>query len=442
VRNLPLRGPVVLAVLVGAVLALPAGALASMGSMPSMPSMPSKPSMASKPGPPIPGGVYRGATNRGARVTIRIAGDAPTGTITGTFHVGCVPGRAMIHSSNGTFIARGRGFRATGTFNIDRIGGRITLPRRARCAGTHYQVKLSSPGGVKSTVVRYGSFKVNPMSMTMPMSSNMFNMMGSMQDFWVHGAQKPCSSCDIVGIVPNLVYPNGKTANYNTGVMLHHFVMFNGSTHDVTCPSWPQRLFASGNERSDMVLPAGYGYHVAATDTWHMLVELMNMSMNTQNVQVQVTYYYLPASAHVRHVTPMWLDENNCGNSDYAIPAGHSNTVWSYKVPATGAGDIVAIAGHLHDYGTHISLTDTTTGKLICNSKAAYGQVPGYKKNIDSMSGCIASPLAVIRTGDRLRLDSYYNSPMAESSVMGIMMAYVDVGAFNAPHQVATGMSR
>ena len=388
VRNLPLKGLVVLAVLVSAALALPAGALASMGSMPSMPSMPSKPSkpsipsmpskpsMASKPGPPIPGGVYRGTTNRGARVTIRMAGDAPNGTITGTFRVGCVRGKAMIQSSNGTFIARGRDFGATGIFNVDRISGRITLPGRARCAGTHYQVKLSSPGGVKSTVVRYGSFTLKPMSMTMPMSSNMFNMMGSMQDFSVQGAQKPCSSCDIVGIVPNLVYPNGKTANYNTGAMLHHFVMFNGSTHDVTCPNWPQRIFASGNERSDLVLPAGYGYRVATTDNWNMLVELMNMSMRTQNVQVQVTYYYLPASAHVRPVTPMWLDENNCRSSDYAISAGHSNTAWNYKVPATAAGDIVAIGGHLHDYGTHISLTDTTTSKLICNSRAAYGQIP------------------------------------------------------------------
>jgi hypothetical protein len=371
-----------------------------------------------------------------------MAGDAPNGTITGTFQVGCVPRKAMIQSSNGTFIARTRDFTATGTFNIDRISGRITLPDSARCAGTHYQVKLSSPGGVKSTVVRYGSFKLNPMSMTMPMSSTMFNTMGSMQDFSVHGAQKPCSSCDIVGIVPNLVYANGKTANYNTGAMLHHFVMFNRSTHDLTCPTWPQRIFASGNERTDMVLPAGYGYHVAATDKWNMLVELMNMSMRTQNVQVQVTYYYLPASANVRPVAPMWLDENNCGNSEYAIPAGHSNKVWNYTVPATAAGDIVAIGGHVHDYGTHISLTDTTTGKLICNSRAAYGQIPAYEKNIDYISGCTGSPLAVIRTGDMLQLDSYYNSPAAENNVMGIMAAWVDVGAFKAPHHAAEGSMR
>jgi hypothetical protein len=173
-----------------------------------------------------------------------------------------------------------------------------------------------------------------------------------------------------------------------------------------------------------------------------MLAELMNMSMHTQTVQVKVTYYYLPASSNVRPVTPLWLDENNCHSSDYAIPAGHSDKVWNYKVPAAGAGEIVAIGGHLHDYGTHISLTDTTTGKLICNSKARYGQIPAYQKNIDYMSGCIGRPLTVIRTGDTLRLNSYYNSPVAENSVMGIMMAYVDVGAFKTPRHATEGNMR
>jgi hypothetical protein len=36
-----------------------------------------------------------------------------------------------------------------------------------------------------------------------------------------------------------------------------------------------------------------------------------------------------------------------------------------------------------------------------------------------------------------LRLDSYYNSPVAENNVMGIMMAWVDVGAFKAPGHAA-----
>jgi hypothetical protein len=430
-RNLPLKGLVVMVVLVGAAVAVPAGASASM-SMP-MPMKP-QPTMASRPAPPLPNGVYKGTTNRGARVTIRVGASAPDGVIRGTFQVGCVPGKASFQSPTGMFTGRSGSFTATGSFDIDHVSGRITLAGHRGCAGTSYYAKLSSPAGVTKTVVRYSPLTLNPMSMAMPMSSSMFNMMGGMQDYFLHGVQKPCSSCYVVGMVPNLVYPNGKIANYNTGAMLHHFVLFNSSEHDVTCPTWPQRFFASGNERTPMVLPAGYGYPVVAGANWNMLVELMNMSMKTQHLQVQITFYTMPTSAHLHAVTPMWLDENECGNSEYSIPAGHSDKVWNYKVPATIAGDIVATSGHVHDYGTHISVTDTTSGKLICSSRAGYGEIAAYDKNIDHMSGCTGDPLAVIHAGDTLRLDSYYNSPIAEKGVMGIMIAYVDVGAFKAPH--------
>ena len=419
-RRLSVKGLAAAAVLMSAALALPAGTWAR-----PVPNA----------GPPVPGGVYRDSTDRGTRVTIRV-GPNSDGVIQGTLQVSCARGPASIHSANGTFVARGKGFAATGKFDVDHVTGRISRTARAsRCAAGTFNATLSSPAGVKSTVVRYGPFALNPMSMSMgmPMSSNMFNMQGSMQDFFPRNVQKPCSNCYIVAMVPDLVYPNGKVANYNTGAMLHHFVIFNTSQRDVTCPKWPQRVFASGNERSDMMVPAGYGYHIGASDNWNMLAELMNMSMQMQNVEVQVTYYYLPASANVRAVTPMWLDENECGDSEYSIPAGHSDKVWNYQVPANGAGDIVAIGGHVHDYGTHISLTDTTTGQMVCNSRAGYGANMAYMKNIDSMSGCTGNPLALIRTGDMLRLDSYYKSPIAENNVMGIMVAYVDVGAHKSP---------
>ena len=50
------------------------------------------------------------------------------------------------------------------------------------------------------------------------------------------------------------------------------------------------------------------------------------MNMNAQRVEVQITYYYLPASAHIDPVKPLWLDENNCQSFQYSIPAGRSDT--------------------------------------------------------------------------------------------------------------------
>jgi hypothetical protein len=387
-------------------------------------------------GPPVPGGVYTGTADNGARVIIWVAADTPNGAIRGTLKLACAPGRASFQSTDGAFIATQRAFKATGRFEVDRLAGQIgEVAGGSGCGRTRYRAKLSSHTGVQSKVVRYGRFDLNAMRMSMPMPSNMFNMQGSMQVF-LHKAQKPCSDCYVVGMVPELVYPNGKVANYNTGVMLHHIVLSNASQRDASCPTWPQRVFASGNERTDMVLPAGYGYHVAAADNWMLLAELMNMSMNTQSVEVQITYYYLPASARVDPVKPLWLDENNCHSSEYSIPVGRSDKVWHYQVPHSIAGDIVEIIGHVHDYGLHVSATDTTTGDLICDSRAGYRENMAYLGNIESMSGCSGDPLARIRPADTLRLDSFYDSPVAENDVMGIMIAYVDPGDQQSPTSV------
>lgn len=51
----------------------------------------------------------------------------------------------------------------------------------------------------------------------------------------------------------SLVYPDGKEANADTGMLLHHAVALNRGRKDTVCgksPVPPQRFFASGNERT------------------------------------------------------------------------------------------------------------------------------------------------------------------------------------------------
>ena len=325
-------------------------------------------------GLPIPGATYRGHTTTGEKVTIRVADDGLKGTESATLHVGCAAAGVRLSTADGAFTARWKGSArtATGLFDIATVSGHVDA-LSAGCRGGRFSAKLTSPSGVRVSTIRYGPDALKPMAMNMPMPKSMFNMQGAMQDFWSHDVRQPCSDCFIVGIVPNFVYPDGRVANYDTGAMMHHIVLFDDSAHDVSCPSWPQRIMASGNERTDIVFPRGYGYHVGAGESWSMLAELMNMSMRTQNVEPQLTYYWVPASHHLHPVTPLWLDENECGNSLYSIPKGSSDTVWHYTVPASIAGPIVSIGGHVHDYGTHISLTDTTTHTLICDARAGYG---------------------------------------------------------------------
>lgn len=103
-----------------------------------------------------------------------------------------------------------------------------------------------------TTTVRYGPF-------TLPAASGHDH--GETGNRLAFNIEKPCEDCFITGFEPNLVYADGSNANVNTGPMLHHAVLGTHARSDVVCRG-PQRMFASGNERVESVLPSGYGIKV------------------------------------------------------------------------------------------------------------------------------------------------------------------------------------
>lgn len=122
---------------------------------------------------------------------------------------------------------------------------------------------------------------------------------------------------------------------------------------------------------------------------------------------------------------PFWIDINNCGNSQYETPAGDHTEIRDFTVTPEMAGRVVAIGGHLHDHGTHISATDTTSGRLLCDAVAGYDNDPSYMGHVDTVGGCLGRSIGRIRAGDTLRLASSYSAPEALADVMGIMVGYV-----------------
>lgn len=269
-------------------------------------------------------------------------------------------------------------------------------------------------------VVRYGPYTIPGGTMDAP---------GMIENSLHFAVPRPCSDCFITGFQANLTYADGTTANYNTGVMLHHVVFASAFRSDATCSGTllglaGERFFASGNERTPVALPSGYGYRVHWYDSWTTLVDLMNMMPNSQTVYITVTYTTSPSWSSLRPVKPVWLDINNCGDSRYSIPAGYSDTTWYWSSRITG--NVVYALGHVHDYGKYVAATDTTTGASICTSNAGYGTKPAYMGHIESMSVCTGPPFPHIASGDVIRLDSVYdNVPAPRNDVMGIMLAYV-----------------
>jgi hypothetical protein len=241
---------------------------------------------------------------------------------------------------------------------------------------------------------------------------------------------KPCSNCFLLEFQPELVYADGTPANLDTGMMLHHAVLFSAGRPDPTCgPEEPfpgklgQRFFASGNERTPGLFPPGFGYYADAGN-WSGIFHVMNHSAGPKSVFFQLKVRWSPAAAGgVRPLTPIWLDMNNCRTSEYAVPAGPSSSHWTWTSNLTGR--IVATAGHVHDGGVRTTLTNQTTGRHLCTSWAGWGQKSAFQGSIESMSGCMWDRVGTVQKGEVLDLETVYDAQKDIPDAMGIMMAFV-----------------
>lgn len=280
-----------------------------------------------------------------------------------------------------------------------------------------------APGAQATTykkVVRYGPF-------TIPAAGSI-DQPGMLDNRLKFAVQRPCLDCHITSMTPNLVYSDGRPATMETGAMIHHFVLTSQFRKDATCGnSWlglaGERFFASGDERTPISFPEGYGYRVRWYDSWNLLVDLMNHSLKSKTVYVQVTYTYRPSWESVKRVRPVWLDIDQCGDSEYSIPSGFSDTHWNWNVNVPGRA--VAVMGHVHGGGVAVEVTNESQGGAsICKSVATLDPMDSHR--VLSMSTCRGDPVASVHQGEVVRLHSMYESEHAGNDVMGIMLLYIN----------------
>lgn len=303
-----------------------------------------------------------------------------------------------------------------------------------KAGGASEPAAAPAPTGIKAST-RYGPFVLPPASMGGEAHYNRI----------LQNVAKPCSDCYIVSMRPDMVYTDGSRANLDTGSMLHHAVWTRPSIPDSTCSrnsaigSLGVRFFASGNERTAMELPPGFGYRVG-TDSWSLIAEIMNHSEQARTVFITLDVLYRPASDKLREVTPVWMDVDNCGDSEYAVPAGKSNTLWTWKSTLTGR--VVSTGGHVHDGGVKTVLSNETSKQHMCTSVARYGSKPEFMGSVEFMSTCVWDRLGTVRKGETLGLRAFYDSSQPQSDVMGIMIAMVyettDLGGGTAPPDGST----
>jgi plastocyanin len=300
---------------------------------------------------------------------------------------------------------------------------------------------------------RYGPLTVAP-------GTNMIMFGGNMP--------KPAVDGYIVGIRPNLTLTNGTIPSVNV-IHLHHGVWLNLSAHDLTDPTYPQRFFASGEEKTWMQLPQGFGYPYKATDQWMLNYMLHNLTPLPMSVYVDYEIDFVPATAPLartmKPVLPVWMDVEN----DEAYPvfdahrgSGHDGR-FTFPTDATdpyGSGPVknewtvpqnatlVAVGGHMHPGGLYDTLEDIRPGATLARAKraGAPAPIPGDAPNSVEIfrsqahywdkRGAVSWDMAMtksppnwrvaLKAGDTLRVSATYDvAHQSWYEVMGIMIAYV-----------------
>jgi hypothetical protein len=250
--------------------------------------------------------------------------------------------------------------------------------------------------------------------------------------------RKPCTNCYVTGMTANLVYADGRTAGWNTDAQLHHMVLLagGGGKTDATCAVslfglLGQRFFASGDERTPIIAPPGYGYFVGR-ENWHMIWELANHNVTPQNgLHIEMTYNWVPATTPgMTRLEPVWLDMNQCGTSEIRVPQGPSTRTYNWTVNRPGR--VIGAGGHVHDGG--INLNVATNGQVWCDSRARYGGSPLYtghhgEAHLSGMGVCTGTrenPVTTLTRGQRVTMTGNYDMPAAVTDQMGIFIVYID----------------
>jgi hypothetical protein len=263
------------------------------------------------------------------------------------------------------------------------------------------------------------------------------------------GIGKPCSDCYLLDMKANLVM-DGKRVDLPDKVMLHHIVIGRkgAGLYDPTCDyniggaTLGQRFFASGNELTDIRMPAGYGIAVGKDENWSSFTHLMNWNPDPKQISVTMTYTWIPKSKapRMKPVLPIWLDAAACNPFDtFELPATGRVQAQTATWTSPFSGKIIGTGGHLHADGIVLSTVNRTQGKTICNSWGRHFSAAQWMDGmgmpgVSTMTRCYqkdpAHPLNVVHRGDLLETTAYYDTMKDPKDpklyLMGIMVTFLD----------------
>jgi hypothetical protein len=207
--------------------------------------------------------------------------------------------------------------------------------------------------------------------------------------------------------------------------LIHHLNLVNFSRRQLLYPAY-ERTLALGQETGDIVLPKTVGVPIRAGMPMGLLVAYANTTGRTiAGARARLELLWTPANQlpAPTDVFPVYMDVvDPIGRSSaFDLPPGPSSYHADFTFPISGR--IIGVGGHIHDYGTGISLDDIT-GKAPQNvvhlgtRRRPDGTILGVERKFPGITG------AGIRlaAGRRYRVTGTYDNPTGRTLPDGAMV--------------------
>ncbi|RMH12216.1 MAG: hypothetical protein D6701_13820 [Gemmatimonadetes bacterium] len=201
--------------------------------------------------------------------------------------------------------------------------------------------------------------------------------------------------------------------------ILHHFVAVNFERRQLVYPV-VERLFAVGQETESLLLPPIIGVPLTKGNDLGFYAMWANTLGRDLEVNLELRIPFLPSDAPPRfEVLPLYLDVNNVigETSTFDLLPGVSTHSWEFTVPT--AVTVLAVGGHLHDYGSWVRLEDAETGEVLVQVNAERDEA-GHVLGVERKE-LINGPGLRLEPGKRYRIVGAYDNPTDEAFPEGAM---------------------
>jgi len=212
----------------------------------------------------------------------------------------------------------------------------------------------------------------------------------------IFGLQRPSQNGWITRIEPNMVRPDGSIPK-SSEVMFHHGVWLNNNRDDATDQdagaAFPERFYATGEEKTAMDLPPGFGYRYLTTDTWTLNHMIHNLVTAPMELYITYTVDFIPDGSPlaegIEPVRPIWMDvENGSFYPVFDVKRGRGGADGEFTYPADAGnpygsgpklnewtvdrdGVLVHTTGHVHTGGLSTELYLKRNGASYAGPRCA-----------------------------------------------------------------------